>query len=248
MRGTTNNFGIKHVEKSACFLYCSYAVNNKQISNHAENGKGKAGMFTLREQKTEPIRRIIMTREELKKILPEATDEVITELLNKNNSEVAKEKGRAEKVKAELDDLKASAANAEELQKKIEEIEQSKMTETEKIAKELEKSNARVAELERAAAIQNQRAEAASNFKITAEQAKTVVKDDGTIDYAILGQIIEEKETNAVSEYEKQKLAGTQNPGGSGGNNGDGKSSAVKLVERNFATKQANSDIISKYV
>lgn len=189
-----------------------------------------------------------MTREDVKKLFPDANDEQITSLLNQNNSEVAKEKGKAEKVKAELDDLKASAVNAEELQKKIEEIEQSKMTETEKIVKELEKSNARVAELERAAAIQNQRSEASANFKITAEQAKKVVKDDGTIDYAILGQIIAEKETNAVSEYEKQKLAETQNPGGGSGNGGDGKSSAVKLVERHFGGQQANSDIMSHYI
>lgn len=188
-----------------------------------------------------------MTREELKKILPEATDEAITQLLNKANSEVAAEKAKSEKIKTELDDLKASAANAEELQKKIEEIEQSKMTETEKIAKELEKANQRVADLEKTAAIQSQRASAAENFKITAEQAKTVVKDDGTIDYAVLGQIIADKETLAVSEYEKQKLAETQNPSGQSGS-GDGKSSAVKLVERHFGGQKTNNDVLSHYV
>lgn len=189
-----------------------------------------------------------MTREDVKKLFPDATDEQITQLINQSNGEVAKEKVKAEKIKSELDDLKASAANAEELQKKIEEIEQSKMTETEKIAKELEKSNARVAELERAAAIQNQRAEAAANFKITAEQAKTVVKDDGTIDYAILGQIIEEKQTSAVSEYEKQKMAQTQNPGGSNNGGSDGKSSAVRLVERHFSSQKTNNDVLSHYI
>lgn len=189
-----------------------------------------------------------MTREELKKILPDATDEQLNELLNKNNSEVAKEKSKAEKVKAELDDLKANAGNVEELQKKIEEIEESKLTETQKIAKELEKSNARVAELEKAAAIQNSRATAAEKFKVTAEQAKQIVKDDGSFDYDVLGQIIAEKETSAVSEYEKQKLAETQNPGGNSGGGEDGKSSAVKLVERHFGTQQTNNDIMSNYV
>ncbi len=160
-----------------------------------------------------------MTREEVLKLFPEATNDQITELLNKTNGEVAKEKGKLDKLKAEMDELKESATNAEELQKKIEEIEQSKMTETEKIAKELEKSNARVEELERNIAIQNSRAAAAENFKITAEQALKVVKDDGTVDYAVLGQIIAEKETNAVSEYEKKKLAETQNPNGGGAGN-----------------------------
>ncbi|MCI8378603.1 MAG: hypothetical protein HFH72_08815 [Lachnospiraceae bacterium] len=189
-----------------------------------------------------------MTREELKKILPEATDETITQLLNKANSEIAAEKAKSEKIKTELDDLKASAVSPEELQKKIEEIEESKMTETQKIANELEKANKQIADLQKDAAIRDSRVEAAERFKITAEQAKTVVKDDGTIDFEILGQIIAEKETNAVSEYEKQKLAETQNPGGGGGNGGDGKSSAVKLVERHFGGQQANSDIMSHYV
>lgn len=193
-------------------------------------------------------REVIMTREDVKKLFPEATDEQITSLLNQNNSEVATEKAKAEKAKAELDDLKENAGNVEELQKKIEEIEESKLTETQKIAKELEKSNARVAELEKAAAIQNSRATAAEKFKVTAEQAKQIVKDDGTFDYDVLGQIIAEKETNAVSEYEKQKLAETQNPGGNSGGGEDGKSSAVKLVERHFGTQQTNNDIMSNYV
>lgn len=189
-----------------------------------------------------------MTREDVKKLFPDATEEVITKLLNQNNTEVAREKGKTEKIKAELDGLKASAADAEELQKKIEEIEQSKMSETEKIAKELEKANQRVADLEKSAFIQNQRASAAENFKITAEQANAVIRDDGTIDYETLGQIIAEKETNAVSEYEKKKLAETQNPGGQSGNGGDEKSSAVKLVERHFGGQKTDNNVISHYL
>lgn len=189
-----------------------------------------------------------MTREDIKKLFPDATEEQITGILNKSHSEIEKEKSKAEKVKEELDELKASAVNAEELQKKIEEIEESKLTETQKIAKELEKSNARVAELEKAAAIANQRAAAAEKFKVTAEQAKQIVKDDGTFDYDVLGQIIAEKETNAVSEYEKQKLAETQNPGGQSAGSGDGKSNAVKLVERHFIGQQTNNDVLSHYV
>ena len=190
---------------------------------------------------------IIMTREDVKKLFPDATEEQITGILNKSHSELEREKGKAEKVKAELDDLKASAASAEELQKKIEEIEQSKMTETEKIAKELEKSNQRVAELEKAAAISNQRASAAEKFKVTAEQARQIVKDDGTFDYDVLGQIIAEKETNAVSEYEKRKLAETQNPGGSNGENNRNsiaKDIAVASAKRAGA---ANESILNSY-
>ena len=191
-----------------------------------------------------------MTREDVLKLFPEATDEQITKLLNQNNQEVAKEKEKSGKIKTELDDLKASAVNAEELQKKIEEIEQSKMTETEKIAKELEKSNQRVAELEKLGRIRDQREAAADKFKITAEQAKQIVKDDGTFDYDILGTIITEKESAAALAKEREIASSASNPGGqsSGGESGDGKSMAVRLVEKNFTKQTTQTDILSHYV
>ena len=43
-----------------------------------------------------------MTREDVLKLFPDATDEQITNLLNQNNSEVAREKNKAGKDKEEL--------------------------------------------------------------------------------------------------------------------------------------------------
>lgn len=189
-----------------------------------------------------------MTREDVIKLFPEATDEQITKLINQNNSEVTKEKEKSAKLKTELDELKDSAVSPEELQKKIEEIEQSKMTETEKIAKELEKSNARVAELEKNITIQNQRAAAATKFKVTAEQASQIVKDDGSFDYDILGQIIADKESAAALAKEQEIQNLSSNPGGNNNGGGDGKSSAVKLVERHFGGQQSNNDVLSHYM
>ena len=189
-----------------------------------------------------------MTREDVKKLFPDATDEQITSLLNQNNSEVAKEKNKAEKLKADFDNLKASAADADELQKKIDELEQGQLSEVDKITKQLEQSNQRVAELERSISISNQRVAAAEKFKITAEQAGQVVKDDGTFDMDLLGQIISEKETNAVSEYEKKKLAETQNPSGVGGGSPDGKSLATELaVASAKRAGTANDSILNNY-
>lgn len=189
-----------------------------------------------------------MTREDVKKLFPEATDEQITSLLNQNNSEVAKEKNKAEKLKTDFENLKASAANAEELQRKIDELEQGQLSEVEKVSKQLEQSNQRVAELEKSIAISNQRTSAAEKFKITAEQAGQVVKDDGSLDFDLLGQIISEKETNAVSEYEKKKLAETQNPGGAGGS-GSGDDSPAKDIVIAAAKRagMANESILNNY-
>lgn len=189
-----------------------------------------------------------MTREDVIKLFPEATDDQVTKILNQNHAEVEKEKGKSESLKAELDGLKESATSAEELQKKIEEIEQSKLTETEKIAKELEKSNAKVAELEKSISIQNQRASAAENYKITAEQAKQVIKDDGTVDHAILGQIIADKESAAALAKEQEIASLSGNPGGQGVSGSDGNSVATDIAVASAKRAGAvNETILNNY-
>lgn len=189
-----------------------------------------------------------MTREDVIKLFPEATDDQVTKILNQNHAEVEKEKGKSESLKAELDGLKESATSAEELQKKIEEIEQSKLTETEKIVKELEKSNAKVAELEKSISIQNQRASAAEIYKITAEQAKQVIKDDGTVDHAILGQIIAEKESAAALAKEQEIASLSGNPGGQGASGSDGNSVATDIAVASAKRAGAvNESILNNY-
>lgn len=188
-----------------------------------------------------------MTREDVLKLFPEATDEQVTKLLNQNNTEVAGERKKSEKFKAELDDLKASAQNAEELQKKIEEIEESKLTETQKIAKELEKSSARVAELEKNIAIRDSRAAAAEKFKVTAEQAKQIVKDDGSFDYDVLGTIIAEKETAAANAKEQEIAHNSTNPGGQSGDSGTNSMATDMAVASAKRAGTANESILNNY-
>lgn len=188
-----------------------------------------------------------MTREDVLKMFPDATDDQITNLLNKSNSEIAKEKEKTEKMKAEIGQLKEENGKLGELQAQIEEAENSKLTELEKITKELEKSNQRVAELERLSFIREQRSTAAEKFKITAEQAGKVIKDDGTFDMDLLGQIISEKETTAVSNYEKEKMAETHNPGG-GTKQGVENNVAVELAKASAQRLGGvNQDILNYY-
>ena len=135
-----------------------------------------------------------MTRDDVLKLFPDATDEQITNLLNQNNSEVAKEKNKANQYK--------DKANS---------------------AEELQKDNA----------IRDQREAAMTNFKITADQAKSVVKDDGSLDYESLGKIISEKETASAKAKEEEIANNSTNPGGGSatGGNGDDKTEAEKVAE-----------------
>ena len=182
-----------------------------------------------------------MTREDVLKLFPDATDEQITNLLNQNNSEVAREKNKAGKDKEELARLK-------EVEKEYNEFKEQGMSENEKTDKALDSANQKIAELEKRDIIRTQRANAMEKFGLTAEQASKVVTDDGATDYEVLGQIFADSKKSAIAEYEKQKLDGTPNPGGSTGGNGEEKTTAERLVEKFYGGQKQENNILSHYV
>lgn len=154
-----------------------------------------------------------------------------------------------QRAKAKVDEYKTKADKAEELQKQLDDIEQGKLTEVEQANKNLEKANARIAELEKAQAIATQRANAASKFNVTAEQAAQIVKDDGSFDYDVLGKIISEKETAAAQAKEQEIANNSTNPGGGmAGKENENKTTAEKLVEKLYGGQKQNNDILSHYV
>ena len=88
-----------------------------------------------------------MTREDVKKIFPDATDEQISSFLKQSNSDVAKEKSKAQKVKEQ-------AEKADALEKELEELKKQNMSESEKAELERQKEKAanekRISDLESA--------------------------------------------------------------------------------------------------
>lgn len=183
-----------------------------------------------------------MTREDVLKLFPEATDEQITNLLNQNNSEVAKEKNKVSQYKAKAD-------TADSLQKQLDEIQAGNLTELEKANKALDTANQQIADLQKSNAIRDQREAAMTNFKITAEQAKTVVKDDGSLDYTELGKIMSEKEI-AAAQAKEQEIAKNQDIPGGGSNKGgaDNKTNAEKIAESLISNAPKNNDVLSHYI
>ena len=183
-----------------------------------------------------------MTREDVLKLFPEATDEQITNLLNQNNSEVAKEKNKVSQYKAKAD-------RADSLQKQLDEIQAGNLTELEKANKALDTANQQIADLQKSNAIRDQREAAMTNFKITAQQAKTNVKDDGSLDYTELGKIMSEKET-AAAQAKEQEIAKNQDIPGGGSNKGgaDNKTNAEKIAESLISNAPKNNDVLSHYI
>ena len=183
-----------------------------------------------------------MTREQVIKLFPDATDDQITALLDQNNSEVAREKEKAS-------GYKEKASKADELQKKIDELESGNLSEIEKANKALEEANKQIAVLQKNNAIRDQRESAMTNFKITAELAKKVVKDDGSLDYSELGKIISEKETASAQAKEQEiaKSAAVPNGGPAGGNKE--KTADVENAELiSFGNQAASAEAQNHYV
>ena len=164
--------------------------------------------------------------------------------LNQLNGETKKEKDKAAEYKAKAD-------KADELQSKIDEIEAGNLTELEKANKALETANNQIAELQKNNAIRDLREKAMTDFKITAEQAKTVVKEDGSFDTTVLGQIISEKETASAQAKEQEIAKGTPNPGGGGSNQDSEKTEAEKIATSLISSNsksQSNNDVLSHYL
>lgn len=169
-----------------------------------------------------------MTREDVKKIFPDATDEQITSFLNQSNSDVAKEKAKNQKLKEDAEKAKA-------LETELEELKKQNMSEAEKAELERQKEKAanekRISDLE--SALKTSQKEALVG-KITSIFVSAGMKGDayaGAIKafsnmdaedalkeaQTFVDGISEEKKSTldtAKAAWEKEALENTPNPGG----------------------------------
>lgn len=188
-----------------------------------------------------------MTREQARQNLitigvAEPTDEQISNYLNQVNGETQKEKDKANQYKAKAD-------TADSLQKQLDEIQAGNMTELDKANKALETANKQIADLQKSNAIRDLREKAMADFKVTAEQAKLIVKEDGSFDTAELGKIMSEKET-AAAQAKEQEIAKHQDIPGGGSHKGgtDNKTEAEKIAESIISSVPKDNDVLSHYI
>lgn len=171
------------------------------------------------------------------------TDEQIEKVMAENGKDVQSANAKANKNNTELERLKA-------IEKEYEDLKGQSMSEAEKNAKALEDAQKKIAELEKTQAIASQRTSAAEKFKISAEQAKLVVKDDGSMDYDALGKIIADKETAAAQAKEKEIANGSTPPGngGTGSSSSDTKTEAEKIAAGLIENQNRKNDILKHYI
>lgn len=174
------------------------------------------------------------------------TDEQIEKVIAENSKDVQSANAKAQKNNDELTRLR-------DVEKEYQTLKDQNLSDVEKANNALEKANGRIAELEKKMELSNQRNSAAEKFKITAEQASEVIKDDGSFDFDALGKIISEKEKTAVANFEKETLDKTPNPeGATGGKKEKEKTETEKVAEeigKSLAgnSKEANA-IVESYL
>ncbi len=189
-----------------------------------------------------------MTRAEVKDLLiscgvAEPTEEQISNMLNKHNADVQREKDLANKYK---DD----ALKVKDLEEQLEKLNNQNLSEIDIANKNAEKANARIAELEKQIKATETRKSLAEKG-IVGEQADKFFNEDGSINFDNLGSILEATRQSAISQREKELLAGTPNPTGSN-NNGNIKTDIDNLAEKvgkDLATmNQSATDVLSHYI
>lgn len=183
-----------------------------------------------------------MTRDDLKKLFPDATEDQITKMLNMHNSEINIERNKATALKDKADKADTLQTQVDALQQQLDDAKGAD-------SNELQKALDKIAKLEKQAAVAAQKKSAMEKFHVSAEQVDKIIKDDGSLDYDALGQIISEKETAAATAKEQEIANKAGNPGGGNGGGGsdDTRSDAEKLAEGIFQKSTFDSNVINQY-
>ena len=190
-----------------------------------------------------------MTREQSKQFLESlgvenVTEEMITNHLNQVNSAIKSEKDRAEKYRAE-------AEKVADLQKQLDEINSKGLTDVEKANKATEDALKKVAELEKNIKTMQTQKELAT-LGITGEVADNMFNEDGSLNFATLGQVLTEREKAAATAKEAELAGKAGNPGGSNGG-GEPEKSAAETYAEGYAKRmteggKAQGDAMASYL
>ena len=162
-----------------------------------------------------------MKREEL--IAMGISEENVEKIIADYGSAVQREQAKAA-------ELKAKADSADELQKKLDEMEAGNLTELEKANKALETANQQIADMQKKNAIRDQREALMEKLKI-----------NGSLDYDALGKITAEKETAAAQAKEQEIANNSENPGGGTAGGENKKTADVENAEKISFGKPAES-------
>lgn len=190
-----------------------------------------------------------MTREDIKKEFPDATEEQITALLNINGNDIETWKKKVPK-KAEYDELLRKAGEYDKL-------EEAGLTDEEKVQKALRDAEDAKAEF----AKKTNRLDAEKilvGAGLSEEDYKDlidgIVSDDADTTKSMvtnLANLITKQKESAIQKTKEELMDGTHTPGGKGGSGGEEKTDAERFAESLLEGKETDSqsadDIIGNY-
>lgn len=190
-----------------------------------------------------------MTREDIKKSFPDATEEQITAILNINWNDVKAWKDKVPK-KADYDELVRKA-------KEYDKLEEAGLTDEEKVQKALREAEDAKADF----AKKTNRLDA-EKILVAAGLAEEDYKDliDGIVSddadttksmVTNLANLITKQKESAIQKTKEELMDETHTPGGKGGSGGEEKTDAEKFAESLLEGKETDSqsadDIIGNY-
>ena len=184
-----------------------------------------------------------MTREDVMKIFPNATEQQITEFLNKAGSDANKEKEKDKELKNTSKELEAAKAEIENLKKQAESKSDVPDDWQAQIDKLTEQNAANLKTIKNMQLKEQLKEKGFSN-----EDAEGFIKtmdEDGDI-AEFLGKL----KDNVISAHDKKQLESTPDPNGSGGTPPkDEKTTAEKLATGLFgdSNNKNQSDILANY-
>lgn len=192
-----------------------------------------------------------MTREQVKELFPDATEEQITALLNINGTDIEAEK----KKNVDPKTLKQLQADSEAYKK----LKEADLTDAEKIQKALDDAAASKSEF----AKKSNRLDVEKilvGAGLTEEDYKDLidglVTDDADASKALatnLANMLTKQKEAAVQKTKEELMDGTQTPGGNGGSGGnegnktDAEKLAETMVKENASDAKGTEAIIDAY-
>lgn len=187
-----------------------------------------------------------MTREDIKKQFPDATEEQITAILNINGTDIETEKKENVDPKV-LKQLQEDSAAYKKLQ-------EADLTDAEKIQKALDDAATSKAEFQKKSSrLDVEKILVAAG--LTEEDYKDLidglVSEDAEKSKALatnLATMLGKQKETAVQKTKEELMDGTKGSGGAGGSGGKEKSSAEKMAEKLYGGQKEKTDVLSHYV
>lgn len=181
-----------------------------------------------------------MSREEVKSLfkswgIEEPTDEQVSDYLNRMQKEVKAAEDKATRYKADADRVK-------DLEAQLEEINNEKLTDVEKANKATEDAMKEIDSL-RKTVKQMKLSKSLAEIGIVGEDADSLMGEDGSLNTAKLGEILQAREKAAVATYQKQALDNTPAPNAK--KSEEEPKPYKELAERVAASKKVENEAVS---